>query len=393
MNTTTGFPLGSSVTWVDLDGDPYTLLARLREAEPLTWLEPLGGWAATRHATCGVILRDDERFESHKRGSKPHEIFGTTMLSTDDEAHRRHREPFEQPFRMRVVRERYAELVHTIVGSLIDEMSSRGSAELSAAFASRLPVEVMRAVLGLALPAGDLRAAYDAFAAALGDYKGDTALDREALAMRQMLDGALRSQFERMRGGEDLSAIGDVVRQAQPELSDDDVIANALVILFGGIETVETLTLNTVAALLQHPEAGHAVIADPALTGRAIDESVRWAPPIGFLGRRAREDTQLEGVEIRAGDLVCAIVLGANRDPLVFDAPDAFVLGRPNARRAISFSHGRHFCLGFNLARMEVEIAVGELFRRLPGLRLTEAPEMKGFAFRRPSTVRLTWDA
>jgi cytochrome P450 len=387
------FPLGSAATWSDLDGDPYGLLAELREREPVTWLEPLGGWAATRHATCGAILRDDARFETHKAGSKPHEIFGSTMLSTDDEEHRRHREPFEPQFRMRVVQERYTEMITVVVNALVDEMAPSGGAELSAAFASRLPIEVMRAVLGLELPGGELRSAYDTFAAALGNYKGDPAVQREGLATRALLDGALRGQFARMRGSDDLSAIGDVVRQIRPGLSEDEVVANALVILFGGIETVETLTLNTIAALLQHPAAYEAVVADPELTPRAIDEATRWAPPIGFLGRRAREDTELEGVRIEAGDLICAVVLGANRDPVVFPDPDAFTLDRPNVRRAISFSHGRHFCLGFNLAKMEIEIAIRALIGRLPGLRLADAPVMSGFAFRRPATLKLAWDA
>jgi cytochrome P450 len=385
------YPLGAAVTWADLEGDPYPHLERLRDAEPLTWLKPLGGWAATRHGTCGEILREDSRFETHKGGSKPHEIFGSTMLSTDDATHRRQREPFEQSFRMRIVRERYTQVVERAVAELIDEFASDGGAELSQSFASRLPVTVMREVLGLELPADQLRTAYDAFAAALGDYKGDSELDRRALATRAMLDGALRAQFDRMREQDDFSAIGDAVRQTRPLLSDDEVVANALVILFGGIETVETLTLNTMVALLSHPVPRRRVLDDPTLVSRAIDEAVRWAPPLGFLGRRARSDLTVEGTEIEEGDLVCAVVLGANRDPAVFNDPDEYVIGRGNVRRALSFSHGRHFCLGFNLAKMEVEIAVGALLTRLTDLRLREPAEMRGFAFRRPELVSVEW--
>lgn len=387
------FPIGVGATWDDLDGDPYVLLAALRQREPVTWLAPLGGWAVTTHAGAEALLRDESRFGAHREGSKPHEIFGATMLSSDAAEHRAHREPFEAPFRLRPVRDRYTGLVEETVDRLVTDLRPAGGAELGAALASQLPVEVIRAVLGLSLDPAQVRATYDDFAAALGDYRGDAEVDRRALVTRRAFDASLRADFVRMRATEDGSVVGDVLRAGPSVLAEDDVVANALVVLFGGIETVETLTLNAVYALLAHPDQLALVRDDPALVPAAVDEVLRWAPPLGFLGRRALAAGDLDGVAVGKGEFACAVVLAANRDPAVFEEPDAFDVRRANSRRALSFGHGPHFCLGFNLARLEAVTALRALLR-LPDLRFDPdrpRPALRGFAFRRPPSVHVRW--
>ena len=387
------FPIGSSATWSVLESDPYPLLERLRESEPVTWLAPLNGWATVSHELCGEVLRSEDRFETHKEGSKPHEIFGPSMLSSDDAEHRRHRDPFDGPFRARPVRQHYLGLVDDVVSRLVEEIRPAGEAELSSQFASLLPVDVMRTVLGVDMGIAELRSSYDDFAAALGDYKGDEEVDRRASATRAGFEEHLKLEFARMRVSEEGGVIGDVVRTKSANLTEEEVVSASLTILFGGIETVETLILNAVTALLTHPDALAELLGEPELVDNAVEETLRWSPPLGFLGRRTRTQTRLGDVELEAGEFVCALLPGANRDPAVFERPDVFDVRRANTKRLMSFGHGPHFCLGFNLAKVEATAAVGLLIQRLPGLRLVEPAPLQGFAFRRPASVHVEWEA
>jgi cytochrome P450 len=392
----TRFPLGSALTWDALEGDVYPVLARLRAQEPVTWCPPLKAFAATTHEQCSELLRDEPRFETTKGDSRAHEVFGPTMLSTDDDEHRRQRIPFEGPFRVRPTRERFTDLIHEEVDRLVGEIEGAGGGELAEMIARRLPVRVMCAVLALGLDEAEVRATYDDFAAAVSDYRRDPEIDRRARATQAAFAARVAGELERMRAEQTDSVLGDVARDPESGISDFEIAANALVIMFGGIETVETLILNTMYALLSHPDQLQLLLDDPGLVPGALDESLRWAPPIGFLGRHSRVETELGGVPLAADTHTIALVVAANRDPAVFEDPDRFDVRRENARKYISFSYGKHFCLGFNLAKLEAEIAIRAMLERLPNVRVDPEhplPPMHGISIRRPSGgVHLLWD-
>ena len=162
-------------------------------------------------------------------------------------------------------------------------------------------------------------------------------------------------------------------------------------ILFGAIETVESTLANAVLLLLRHPEQLAAVRAEPDLMGNAIEEGMRLIPPVAFIERWTAAPCGLGGVELGAGEFLGVSTVAANRDPTVFAAPERFDVRRGNARHHLTLSHGHHHCLGFNLGRMQCQVAVTALFERLPGLEIADAPEPTGFAFRRPATLELRW--
>jgi cytochrome P450 len=184
-----------------------------------------------------------------------------------------------------------------------------------------------------------------------------------------------------------------VLAAADPRiLSDDEILRNALIILFGGIETTEATILNATWALLTHPDALAQVRAEPALLGPAIEEAMRWEPAVQTCTRHATADTTVRGIAITAGDTVQCMIGGANRDPALFEDPDRFDLRRANADQHVSFGIGRHFCLGAALARLEARTALSALLTRFPGLALAPAaPPPAGAEFRKPPSLPVVW--
>jgi hypothetical protein len=178
-------------------------------------------------------------------------------------------------------------------------------------------------------------------------------------------------------------------------LTDDEVVSNAAVALFGGIETTEGMICNAVLCLGRQPNALQIVAEDLDLVPGAVEESLRVEPAAAVVDRYATREVQLAGVTIARRDLVRVSVTAANRDPAAFADPDRFDLWRPDAARHLAFARGPHFCIGAHLARLEAVTAVTTLVSRLPGLRLDpEHPaQVRGLVFRKPAALRVLWDS
>ena len=382
------FPLGAALTWeIASDERRMDVLHRLRAVEPVTWCDAVGGWLVTSRALAQEVYRSPDRFTVHAEPNLVRAVLGEMMLAVDGAEHDRHREPFNPTFKFRAVRERFESTAEHHATRLLDGIAGRPEADLCADYAAPFAVSMAAEVLGLELDQiQDLRQTYDLFAAALTAYD-DPECVAQARAARTRLTEQLTEQLHAAREAKRPSLLADVA--AAGALTEDEVTANARVIMFGAIETVEAMIVNTSWALVTHPEARAAVVEIRDLLSSAVDEALRWLPPVGFVERWATKDTTLGGVEIAAGDFVVPFLVAANRDPAHFPDPDRFDLHRANARQALSFSQAAHHCLGVNLARLEGRIAVGELFRRWPGLTLdpTVACEPSGFSSRRLHTL------
>jgi cytochrome P450 len=180
----------------------------------------------------------------------------------------------------------------------------------------------------------------------------------------------------------------------RPEaLGQEDLVSNAAVLMFGGIDTTEGMIVNAVRHMLGDPDALDLVRGSAVLLQGAIEESTRLEPAAAVVDRYATCDVELAGAQIRKGDLVTVSIAGANRDPAVFAEPDRFNIRRENVRLNLAFAQGPHFCLGAHLARTETAIAVRGLLDRLPGLRLDpdhpNAP--RGLVFRKPPALHVLW--
>ncbi len=309
----------------------------------------------------------------------------------DGDAHRFHRTPYDPPLRLRPVRQNYTELVESVATSFVDALPSGGSFDLRPGLANPLAVTVAGRILGISF--GDIRRIgeiYDAFASSMVDY-ADPDPEATTAPARDEFDALVARSIERIRSAPDASLISTVVSAEQPLHSDDELIANIRVLLFGAVETVTSSILNTVWSLLTHPAELAEALADPSLFAGAVDEALRLISPVGFSERWAAVDTELAGVEILRGEMMIPSIASANRDPELFPDPDAFDIHRPNARHHMAFSRGEHHCIGFNVANLEARIAVERLFARFPDLRLDHdrpsAPS--GFGFRSLRTLHV----
>ena len=316
---------------------------------------------------------DDPRFSTGR-------VVGPSMLTLDGDEHQRHRAPFARPFRLQPVRERFAEVVAREVDRLIDAIEPAQRAELRRGFAGPLAAAVVTHALGLReADVPTVLGWYDAIVAAVTEVTAGADVPpagREAFA-------DLSAAIEPVLDGEPGSSL---LAAAAGGLERMEVVSNAAVMLFGGIETTEGMIANAILHLLSAPDQLALVKADPARLPNAIEESLRLEPAAAMVDRYATADVTLGGAAIGPGDLVRISVTAANRDPAVFADPDRFDIARENAQQHLAFARGPHVCIGMHLARLEAHSAVGRLLERLPRLRLDPARSSapSGLVFRKP---------
>jgi cytochrome P450 len=385
------FPLGAAITLSELDRDPHPALARLRAAEPVSWLPSLEGWLVTRHDLVLAAMRDAAAFTVDDPRFSTAQVVGPSMLSLDGAEHDRHRAPFVGPFRAGEVAGRFAQSTDDEAHRLVDGIAAAGAAELRRAFAGPMAAAIVTQALGLGrAEVEDVLGWYDAIVASVTSITAGTGASTAGREAFGDLSARLRSVIE---SGEPSSLLAAAAGNGL--LSAQQVIANAAVLLFGGIETTEGMIANAVLYLLAQPEGAAAARAKPGALNAALDESLRLEPAAAVVDRYATADVTLGEAAIARGELVRLSITGANRDPAVFTAPDAFDPQRPNLRRHVAFAQGPHVCVGVHLARLEARAALGTLLARLPGLRLDpERPaEVRGLVFRKPQRLDVVWDA
>lgn len=388
------FPVGAAIAFEDMElAGREDRLDALRDAEPVSWVPAMGGWLVTSRELARTLLLPKSGGSVQAHENLVRASTGTHMLTVDDPEHTRVREPFEVPFRAREAEARFSAFITAQANVLIDAMRARGSeAELIEQFAAPFAVTVAAEVIGL--PLAEVRRIdhiYTAFAEGMV-YDGDPQRQVNADAARAELNEILLDQVAHRRANPDASLTSEVIEHAGG-LTDEDIVAQLRVVMFGAIETIQASVANTIMFLLQHPDQFARVQADPALLAGAVDESIRLMPPVAFIERWMKDDLELGGVRIPKGEFVGISVIAANRDPEVFGAdPTGYDLHRDSARKALSFSGGEHHCLGVHLARMQTQLAVGLLLERLPGLRIFDLEPPSGFAFRKPGRLVIAWD-
>jgi cytochrome P450 len=382
--------VGERATLTELEGDPHPLLARLRAAEPVSWLPALGGWLVTRFDLAARVMRDGQAFTVDDPRFSTARVVGPSMLSLDGSEHDRHRAPFSGAFGADEVRARLAPFVQGAAGRLITGIERDGAAELRRSVAGPLAVHVVAEALGLG--GVDPRTVLSWYDAIVGAVSGIAAGDGVSAAGTEAF-GQLSRRLESVIAGHADSALLSAVNRAN-RLSSREVISNAAVMMFGGIETTEGMITNAVLHLLSNPDQLALVRVDPGLLPNGIEESLRMEPAAALVDRYATRDAELGGARIRRGDLVSVSVAGAGRDPSVFPDPDRYDVSRENAGRHLGFARGAHFCLGVHLARLETHTVIAGLLDRLPGLRLDpDRPSSpRGLVFRKPPTLHVLWD-
>lgn len=311
-----------------------------------------------------------------------------SMLVVEPPDHTRYRKLVSKVFTARAVAGMRPQ-VEAIANGLLDELAGQDTPDLVASYASRLPVAVIAQILGV--PPEDhgrvLRLGH------LAAPSLDVGLTRRQFAV---VDGAVRDFQQWLTGhiahlrrepGDDLLSQLVQIEDGGERLDEVELKAVAGLLLAAGFETTVNLLGSAVVLLLEHPDQLELLRSDPDLWPGAVDEALRLEGPVQMTGRFAVRDTELSGQRIGKGGIVVTYLGGANRDPAVFPDPDAFDVRRPNARDHLTFSAGRHFCIGAALARLEGEIGLRALFDRYPHL------ELAGGAQRRTTRVLRGWQS
>ncbi|MCE2902301.1 MAG: cytochrome P450 [Gemmatimonas sp.] len=392
MSASTSFPIGATVTIDQLADDPYPVFHHLRATEPVTWAPAIGQWLVTSRDLIMEVLRDTAHFRTDDPRSPIRETFGPQMLSTEGALQRRYKSACAPPFNAKAV-DALTPLVHEVVAAHAGALPATG-AELRSAYAAPVAVATVARVLGLD-PAGDglLREWYDTFADALINYAGDPGTRSRAEAAVRAFRVSLRPVLASPDRAS--QALLHTLARAYPRLLDDEEIAaNALIVLFGGIETTEASIANTLWAMLSHPSALDVGQLDAEAMDRCVEETFRWEPAVQTCSRYAPEAVTLGGVPLPAGAIVQCMLGAANRDPARYRAPDRWNPTRADPTPHLAFGFGRHFCLGAALARLEARTALLALFRRHPRSRLdSERPSRPhGHEFRKPPRLDVLWE-
>ncbi len=333
-------------------------------------------WFFTRHQDCVNVLKD-KRILKSLQADQPHsscpmsssaDIHGS-LLYTDPPDHTRLRAIVHQAFTKEAV-SALAPKIEEIAESLLTDMAGSSEVDLIESFTYLLPLTVICELLGL--PKEDRRR-IRVWTQSLGHIDVEADLEQSAREFSDYMDDII--QQRRQSPKEDILSGLILANEDDSQLSDAELMHMVFFLLISGHETLTHLLSNGIATLSQHPDQFAMLKNDPELISGAVEELLRYEGPFDCSSYRyAPEDMELNGVQIRKGELIYALVLAANRDPEVFDDPDRFDITRsPNPH--ISFGGGIHFCLGTHLARLEANIGLRALITYFPDIRLAVKPE------------------
>lgn len=366
--------------------DPYPTYARLRSAAPIHRVRLSDGrevWLITRYEDVSAFLKDERFVKEARNALTPEQLsrvppepevmkfLSRDMLGTDPPDHERLRVLVSKAFTRRSVG-RMRGRVQEISEALLDAVEDKGEMDLIDDYAYPLPFTVITELLGVPEEdRGMLRAWSDLL------VPGKATQEYVRIPYMQIFRDSLRAMFEEKRKnlGDDLISVLARAQEAGDEPSEDEALSTVLLLFEGGHRTTVNLIGNGVLALLRHPDQLQKLRNDPSLIEPAVEELLRYDGPLEMsTARFAREDVEIGGTVIAQGEGVKGVIASADRDPERFPDPDTLDITRQDNKH-LAFGGGIHYCLGAPLARMEGQIAIDTLLRRMPDLRLKGSPE------------------
>lgn len=384
--------------------DPYPVYQRLFDGARVHWSDEQEAFFFTRYEDCLAILRHpagstdfDNALYSGRRAAAEESFMSAidadSMLFSDPPDHTRLRKLVSKAFTPRAV-EAMAPRITALVDGLLDDAAGRGSMDVIADLAFPLPVVVIAEMLGVPLEDHDQLKPWSAdLARTIDPVLTPEVVTRAGMAGMMFinyLNGLIEER--RARPQDDMLSALIAVEEEGESLRHDELLLMIMLLFVAGHETTQNLIGNGLLALFRHPDQLAALRADPSLVKNAVEEMLRYDPPVQLTGRHFTQDAEIGGTVVPRGYTALALLAAANRDPAVFDSPGSFDIARPNANRALSFGHGIHHCLGAALARMEAQTALGALVARFPALALADdnPPHRDTFTLRGLTSLPVT---
>lgn len=386
--------------------DPYPTFAEMRRECPVQ-SGPLGErfglpmpeammardgayYTALSYDAVQRVLLDGATFSSSGYAPTVGMLMGHSILEMDEPEHGRYRALIQQAFGLKAMEHWEADIVAPIVNGLIDRFAARGRAELVRELTLPFPIQVIAALLGL--PAADLPQ-FHRWSVELISIMVDISRGMQASQKLRDYFAGLLSERRGQPRDDLISVLAEAELDGQ-RLTDEEIFAFLRLLLPAGAETTYRSSSTLLFGLLTHPEQLAALRADRSLMKRAIEEGLRWEPPLTGIARLAMRDSEVAGVAIPEGAVVSVCLGAANRDESRWERPDDFDIFR-DAKTHMAFAYGAHTCLGMHLARMETRVLLNALLDRLPGLRLdadAQDVHVTGLGFRAPRTLPVVFD-
>ena len=389
--------------------DPYAVLASLPHGEqPVFFAPAIGYYVLTRYDDIAAVFRDPASYSAaiaqaplgpiteqaqqilRGAGHKPQ----PSMVSLDEPEHARLRKPAARAFSMKRVTA-LIPAIEATTARLLDAVAGQPEFDLVAALAFPLPANIVFSLMGVPeADFGQLKQ-WCGYRAALGWGRPAPRDQVEIATSMAAYRGYLRDLVTRKAAapGDDLTSDLIAIHHEAPDRLTLDEIGSILFSLsFAGHETTTGLIGNTVRRLLEQPGRWSEITRHPDLIPAAVEETLRYDPSVPVWRRVTTGPVTLAGHELPAGARLFLWLAAAGRDPAAFPEPDAFDLHRPDASRHLAFGQGLHYCLGANLGRLETQVAVSELARRYPGLRLVPGQQLTfhpNISFRGPQVLRV----
>src|SRR5579862_2311104 len=363
-----------------VEGVPHELFAELRHRSAY-WQDEPGGpgyWNFTRYNDVVLVNKDNQTFSSAARTALIHEMpeedLGQQrmmMLNMDPPMHTRYRLLVNKGFTPRMVNQ-LTDNIRSMTNQILDAAIERGQFDFVTDVAAELPLQVIADLMGV--PREDRHKVFDWSNRMIGSEDPEyqhSAEEAQLASMELFAYCHALTEEKKASPDEDLMSILTRVELDGERLSELEIDLFFMLLAVAGNETTRNLISHGMLALLEHRDAYTALADDPSLIPGAVEEMLRWGSPVMHFRRTVTTDTDINGFPVKDGDKVVIWYIAANRDETVFDHPEEFDIRRsPNPHVAFG-GGGPHFCLGANLARLEINVFFQELLRRLPNLQQT----------------------
>lgn len=368
--------LGDSITLEALEEDPYPVMAALRRHEPVAFAPALDMWLITTWDDVVIVNERPDLFRSHTEPSWLNTVLGENMLGSDGEQHRRLKDALQPSFAPTATGTWVSDVLPRICDELIDSFDPTGT-DLMTAYAEPIAVRALQDALGWDNATWQEIAVWTrGVCTGLANFTNDPELAKIAASANAASGASIRERV--------------VPRLAHRGLTPDEIVNNIRLCMSGGINEPRDGIALTVWALLTHPDALARCRNDASQWRNACEELFRWIAPVATATRQTTTDVTLSSTVIPAGAIVAGLLSSANRDEARWRDPDRYDIARKEGTH-LAFSTGAHVCLGAWLGRTTVRVAVQRLFDRLPTLALAAPVTIRGFEFRGPLRLDVSW--
>ena len=382
--------------------NPFPFFARLRVSQPVyrtTLPDKTQVWLLTRYEDVNHLLKDARFAKDRRNAMTPEQLrklpwvppmfrpLERNMLDLDTSDHTRLRQLVQKAFTPRLIEEMRTR-VQTLADELLDAASRRSEMDLIRDYALPLPMILITEILGVPARDRDKFHKWSKVIVSVNQFNNDWRIMPAVWKFLRYMRGFFKTR--RAEPQDDLVSSLIQAEEAGDSLSEDELFAMVFLLLIAGHETTVNLIGSGMLELLQHPDQMSKLRQDPSLIRSAIEELLRFTSPVFMSTERyAREDVIIQDVTISRGEMTLGVIGSANRDETVFENADTLDIAREENKH-LSFGYGMHFCLGAPLARLEAQIAINTLLRRMPNLRLKVSPDALRW---RPSLILRGLDA